>query len=320
MRAHPLKPLLCPWCRIARADGSVLIEYGGECVVLEGSAAASFVPALLPLLDGTRTQAQLAEQLELPDPRPVENALSLLAEHGLLVEGPPLDVDVPAPFAHAAYLDATTRGGGASPTDELRRLGEASIAVLGAGTVAGEIARLLLASGVGDVVRLDLRLGPDDESRRDLTVVAPSPSELLRLPAWNERALARRVEWLQALPWDGSIAIIGPAFVPGETCCWECFRLRRRSHLDYGDELAKLESAVWQPPLPPGLVALLAGTATLLALRRLLGDPLVAGAAAVLEFGASLRLDVHRVLRVPRCPACSPTAAQALPSPWAEAS
>jgi len=315
MNTLPLRPLLCPWYRIAHGDGQVLLEHGTDCVVLEGRAASTFLPALLPLLDGTRTRGELAEQLELTDPRPVDHALSLLADHDLLVEGPPLAADVPAPFAHAANLQASILPGVTTPATERDRLCEASIAVLGTGAVAGETARLLLASGVGELVRPDWTMR--EPARHDLVVAAPSRPELTRLPAWNERALTEGTEWLQVLPWDGTVAVVGPAFVPGETCCWECYRRRRRSHLEYGDELAELEGVAPRSPLPPGLVALVAGAAATLVLRRLVRDPLVAGAAAVLELGGSLRIGVHRVLRVPRCPACSETARQALPSPWA---
>jgi len=317
MTRPPRCPLLRPWYRVAQADGRVLIESGVECVVLEGRAATRFVPALLPLLDGTRTVPELAERLELVDATPVERALALLDEHGLLSEGPPLR-DEPAPFAHAAHLAAALRGREATPGDELRRLQEARVAVLGTGPVAGEIAGLLLGSGVGNVARPAWEAAP--QARADLVVAAPAARELRRLERWNEAALSAGIEWVQVLPWDGAIAVVGPAFVPGETCCRECYRRRRRSHLEYGDELVALEPVPPAGPLPPALVAITGGLAVALALRRLAGDPVVAGAAAVLELGGAPRLALHPVLRVPRCPACSEPARRALPAPWAEAS
>jgi len=314
----PHRPQLSPWHRVAPNRDRLLLEHAGECVTFEGRAVTGLLPALLPLLDGTRTIRELVEALELPDPAPVDHALALLHEHGLLVEGPPLDAAVPAPFRQTArFLAAGPRG--RSPAAERSRLAGARIAVHGAGSVAGETARLLLASGVGDVARR-----PVDEGLTagipDLVVLAPSPSEQVQLRAWNERALEHGVEWLQVLPWDGAAVVVGPVFVPGETCCWECYRRRRRSHLDYGDESIALDRVPTRAPCPPGLVAAVAGMATLLALRRLLGDPLLAGAAAVLELGESSRLDIHPVLRVPRCPACSYGARTARPMPWAEPS
>ena len=309
----PEKPLLSPWHRVAAGDDALLLELGGECVTFEGRAATLLLPALLPLLDGTRDLADLASALELHDTTPVHAALELLDAHGLLSSGRALD-DVPAPFAQAAGLHAMLLG--TAPRDERARLAATTIDVVGESTTAGEIARLVVASGVGEVARTDWR----HPGSGALAIVAPAAGEMPLLAEWNRRALAARKEWLQVLPWDGAIAVVGPSFVPGDTCCHECYVRRRRSHVEYGDRYDVLDRAPVRAPSPPGLVSVVAGLAVLVALRRVLGDPLVAGAAVVLELGESVRLGVHPVPRVPRCPACSEAARTALPLPWAEAS
>ena len=98
----PERPALAPWCRLVEDESRVLIEHGGTLVTLEGVAARALLPRLLPLLDGTRTREELADTLGHAAAPAVDNALTLLAEHQLLVDGPAVEADRPA--AAAAML------------------------------------------------------------------------------------------------------------------------------------------------------------------------------------------------------------------------
>ena len=55
MTAVPALPLLAPWYRVVGDGERLLLEYAQSVVVLEGAAVQSLLPALLPLLDGTRS-------------------------------------------------------------------------------------------------------------------------------------------------------------------------------------------------------------------------------------------------------------------------
>jgi bacteriocin biosynthesis cyclodehydratase domain-containing protein len=309
----PELPLLTPWHRVAGDEGRLVFEYGGEAVCFEGRATQALLPALLPLLDGTRTAREIVAVLGEAARPAVDAALALLDEHGLLTEGPPLDPDVPAPFAAAALGHAAD---GAAPAVVRDRLRAGVVDVVGSGPTAVEIVRLLRLSGVGRVEAS----GWDADGDR-LAVVAPAAGERLLLPGWNERALANGRPWLQVLGFDGAFAAIGPLYVPGETCCYECYLRRRAANVDYPDEFWALERAPNRRAEAPACVAAVAGVAVGLALRWLIfDDPYVAGVLAALELGRELRLETHAVYRVPRCSACSETATLAPPLPWAQAS
>jgi bacteriocin biosynthesis cyclodehydratase domain-containing protein len=119
------------------------------------------------------------------------------------------------------------------------------------------------------------------------------------------------------LPFDGRYASVGPLYLPGETCCLECFRLRRLANLDAGYELALLEASPAAYPVPPALQALVAGIAVTLALEWLvLHDHHVPSAFYAVEVGQVLGLSLNHVYRVPRCPACSGLADVSAPLPW----
>ncbi|HSP73427.1 MAG TPA: hypothetical protein VLN26_13720, partial [Gaiellaceae bacterium] len=87
----PTRPLLRPGYRVVADGGRLLLERGHRVVLLEGRAAGSLLPRLLPLLDGSRTPAEIADALG-PETRPaVEHALRVLAARRLLCEGPSVD-------------------------------------------------------------------------------------------------------------------------------------------------------------------------------------------------------------------------------------
>ena len=232
----PALPYLAPWYRIAATDDEIVLEYGQRIVCLAGRAGAALMPALLPLLDGTRTLDEIVDVLGEPARPAIDVALERLTEYDLVLEGPPLPADAPAPLVATAELLASLRPAGLSPAEMAESLGSQSVAVVGIGAAAVEVGRLLRQSGV--------RVEREEtiSSGFDLVICAPAPAELPRLGEWNGQALACGQPWLQVLPFDGRYAAIGPLYLPEETSCFECFRLRRLANLGAGDELRLLEA------------------------------------------------------------------------------
>lgn len=307
----PALPYLPPWYRIATGAGKVVLEYGQRIVCLEGRAAELLLPALLPLLDGTRTVDEIVRALGEPVRPAVEHALAELATSGILTEGPPLAPEIPRPVSGTAALLASLRPGGPPPVEAAGAVTGCSVALVGDGTAGVEAGRVLRSSGV------ELERADAVETGVDLTVCAPSPAELPRLRDWNAQALAARGPWLQLLPFDGRYAALGPLYLPGDTCCYECFRLRRAANLDAGDELPLLEETPASYPVAPALDSALGGLAALLVVSWLvLGDHYVPASFYAVELLPVLSLSVHYVHRVPRCPACSGLDDVAPPLPW----
>lgn len=307
----PSLPYLAPWYRVATTKDQVVLEYGQRIVCLTGRAGAVLMPVLLPLLDGTRTFDEIVEVLGRPVQPAVEAALERLAEHDLLLDGPPLADDVPLPVSATSELLATQRPGELEPRDVAASLGSSCVAVVGSGPSAVEVGRQLAQSGV--LVRRDETLS----GRADLVVCVPAPTQLPALVQWNRQALALRQTWLQVLPFDGRYAAVGPLYLPHETCCFECFRLRRLANLDAVQEFELLEEVPATYPASPSLQALVAAIATTVVLQWLvLRDHHAPSAYYAIELGHVLGVRVHHVHRVPRCPACSGIGEVAAPLPW----
>ena len=307
----PSLPYLAPWYRVACEPGKVVLEYAQRIVCLEGGATERLVPALLPLLDGRRTLDEVVSALGEPVRPAVELVLRELAERGLLEAGPPVAPDVTLPARGAAELLASLRPGAAPVSETAEAVDRCVVATIGRGGAGLEAVRLLRSSGVSVEWADEVAAGVD------LALCAPSPDELPRLPAWNEQALAVRQPWLQVLPFDGRYAAVGPLYLPGDTCCYECFRLRRGANLGTPDELALVERAQAAYPTAPALESIAGGLAAQLTLQWLvLRDHYAPAALYALEPLPTLGLTVHHVHRVPRCGACSGLTDAAPPLPW----
>ena len=297
------RPLLAPWYRLVADGERLLLEHGRSVVCFRGAAARVLLPALLPLLDGTRSVGEVVAAAGPAAAPAIEQALELLEQNGLLVEGPP--ASIPAANALAGVL-------GVAPMAAEERLLHATVGVVGGAGAADAVVALLRASAVGRVARVAW----DRCAEADLVVVMPAPGETGRLEAWNAEALVDGRPWLAVRPFDGVVCAVGPLVVPGESACFECLVLRMAGHLEYGRDLRRIEAVPVAASATAPLDSLVAGIAAHLALVWVAGpDATLPGKLYVLET-RPLTLACHAVLRVPRCPACSHVARLAPPLPW----
>jgi bacteriocin biosynthesis cyclodehydratase domain-containing protein len=303
----PERPLLVPWCRLVEDGDRLLLERVRSVVVLEGGAVRTLLPELLPLLDGSRTREEIDEALGGAARTAVDRALEVLAANALLVEGG-AETRPDGVAVAAAY--------GLGPAEAGRRLRDARVALLGESRLGSAVGRLLRRSGIGSVERL----GWEPEPLFDVAVVAPAPFESGRLESWNTLALERGIRWLAIRPFDGATTTVGPLVVPGESPCHVCLLLRLGGHLEYGSDFARIERTPLRVEAGAPLETIAAGVAAHLVLGWIGGhDTRLPGLVHVLESGPPLVLSAHSLLRVPRCPACSPAERLAPPVPWHEA-
>ncbi|HET8893111.1 MAG TPA: TOMM precursor leader peptide-binding protein [Gaiellaceae bacterium] len=294
--ALPTRPLLKPWYRLSVRETTAVFRYGGCLLEFEGRAATRLLPHLLPLLDGTRTIDEIVAELGEPIRPAIVHALELLAGRHLLTEA--------MPAGRTVQFLAATDACGRDATTVAAALSRARVTVVGSGGTAEEIARLLSDA--------EVEICDDEDAPVDLAIVAPAAHEMSRLRAWNERALEREARWLQVLPFDGSIAAIGPIFVPHQTACHECYRLRRAATIAAVEDR---ENGAY--PGAPAFEAILAGLAATIALRHVvLDDGRFVGVLLAVEQIPELACTRHVLYRVPRCPVCSLAAQLAAPAPW----
>lgn len=141
-------------------------------------------------------------------------------------------------------------------------------------------------------------------------VCLDAPSSIL-LDVINRATLRTNTSWITGQVHSG-IGWIGPTVIPGVSPCYKCYELRRNANLQNYDEVLRYESRLDEMPAivrqPVAPYPLIASAGALLALEAL---RLLTGIAAPQTLGRVLRLDFfssemkyHRILRLPRCPAC----------------
>ena len=108
---------------------------------------------------------------------------------------------------------------------------------------------------------------------------------------------------------DDLVAYVGPLVVPYQTACFECFLRRRYSNLDEADAREAVElrpDGARVVGLHPAISAVAAGAAALELSKFFLPLHAARQAGYLLTFNLlASRAGRHRVLKVPRCPACS---------------
>jgi len=298
------RPLLAPWWRAVEDRDRLLFEHAGHVVELEGRAVRALLPALAPLLDGAHTVREIVGILGDAVEAPVAKALALLDAHGLLVDGPAVEGDTAA-----CYVASVCSSAPGAASDALAR---SRVGIVGSAPAGAEVSRLLGAAGVGTETWV-----MTDGPRRhvDLIVAAPAAAEAAQLADLNERCLDDVTPWLVLLPTEGRFAAVGPLYVPGQTACHACYLLRRGATSGYEQDFALLERHPVRAAMPAAASTVAAGLAVLICLRWLgAHDPTLPGAFYALELHGTLGLTRHRVLRVPRCPACGVPSPPS--SPW----
>ncbi len=168
---------------------------------------------LAPLLDGRHTVEAIFDALtERHEPADILEALDDLKEKQLLA-----DDAAAMPRAERAWWERC----GVSPRLARQRLREVPVTLQVLGDVDARAMRnALLEAGV----TLDHRA-----QTAPLQVVVTDDALHPDLPAINQAALLNHQAWLLVQPM-GLEVWLGPAFVPGQTGCWECLAHRLRWH------------------------------------------------------------------------------------------
>lgn len=247
------------------------------------------IPLLLPHLDGTLTESEIADALfGRANALDVRFGLSLLSEKSCLVEG---DVD-PLPADLAAFRD----GAGFNAETFSDRLRETAVEIIALGALSPDpLAALLAASGI----RIAAGGG--------LLVVLAEDYLDPGLAEFDRRSRAAGRPWMLVKP-VGAVPWIGPLFRPPESACWACLAARLEQNRPYRRLLATEENALApEVPLPalPATVGL-ALHATAAQILRFLGAESVPPLAdRVITLDARvLATAEHRVVRRPYCPSC----------------
>jgi bacteriocin biosynthesis cyclodehydratase domain-containing protein len=158
----------------------------------------------------------------------------------------------------------------------------------------------------------------------DLVIVALDKPQPLIYERVNRLCLAQGRAWMMCGCLNSVEGMVGPLFVPRQTCCYRCFELRRKSNIEaYNEDTAfqdflkdrKGQTADYGHLAP--FPAILGNLVALEVVKHLtqFTRPETYGAIYCLNF-LTLRTQIHEVLKLPRCPDCGPAATIPPRSPW----
>jgi bacteriocin biosynthesis cyclodehydratase domain-containing protein len=278
MTPLPARPVFSAHLRVESVPGEgAVLAAEGRHVALRGKLYAR----LAPLVDGSLTSDEIVARLEEEfDPAQVYYALLRLQAAGHIGER-----DDAVPPALSAFWDKV----GVTPCAAVARLRNTPVSVTSLGSGGGEEWATALAD-------LGFTIAP----RADVRVVVTDTYDHPGLRSINRECLGAGRPWVVVRS-AGPVVALGPLFLPGHTCCWEC--VERRLRLNRPGE-ARI-CGVSGPAAPPALVPCTRGLlATQLAVWIATSrNDLLAGAILTWD-PVSLSHVRHPVPRIVDCPSC----------------
>ncbi|HEV7427823.1 MAG TPA: TOMM precursor leader peptide-binding protein [Thermoanaerobaculia bacterium] len=265
-------------------DRTAMLVCEDDHVLLTGRV----YPRLLPLLNGTRTTAELMAALR-PELSPQE---ALFALHVLHRDGHVIDAD-PGPRELTAFWhERGVRLADAQTVLDSRSISVSSIG----GEPAADVVQALSSSG--------LILS---DSNAALEVVLATDYQHHDLDAVNTRMLAAGRSWMLVKP-RGRVPWIGPLFEPGKTGCWRCLTSRleanRQLQAFLRRRLSTEDTLTAASSRHPAAVAATAAIAAMEISRFLVtGQSRLSGRLLSLDL-STLETTHHILTRRPQCPAC----------------
>ncbi|WP_437686367.1 TOMM precursor leader peptide-binding protein [Sorangium sp. So ce176] len=271
-------------------------------------------------LPSSSTAASPLDRTAPPAPEPDEAREALARSRVLVVGLEPWGAVAAAQLASAGVGALRAVDDRQVTADDLGPFAEADLGEERAGALSAAISRIAPGCAVtsGTLRAAAGRPLVEEDTAWDLILACVPGDDLLVLQGVARFAHARSTLSLSA-HLDGIEAVIGPAVVPGETACWNCYRLRRlatsrRAEADHAVQAALLaerpgrRARTYLAPVPAFLGHAVALAAVDLLVRRRAAR--LAGRFLVQNL-VDPEVSSHAVLQMPWCPVCG-GAAEAL--------
>jgi bacteriocin biosynthesis cyclodehydratase domain-containing protein len=285
-----------------------------EVVLLRGDAVVELVPALLRELDGSRSCSEVAAGLQhLASPDVVHACIERLFKHGIVIEPPAgwpdLSADDKAVYRFLSHPPL-------EPGQLLNKIQNAKLGILADDTLGPDLIDTLRRHGFRQITRLSFGSSQLESELPilDLLIALAPHMQASTLDDINLASLQAGTPWLPVDVYSGPACSLGPLITPHAGPCYDCYRSRVRSNL--GPLAAAYDQFVHQQRLEQLRVShygmLPAGINMALSLTCLETLKFIAGYQVPATIGHNVIVDLvkfeiqrHRVLRLPRCPACS---------------
>lgn len=338
--------------QVIDVDGGVILKRGVVEIRVVGGGAAGAVRTLLEAASGAGiAEADLGALFAAAERPGAEALLRRLIERRFVVHEPGAPGGAAAdPRREEGAADVFYWHFGERRAQVAARIAGRGLVLVGVNRISRQLARSLLDSGVSSFeVRDDpllrnpaffddagalrpgawpVELGAPiahgggvhavDPGRFGCLAATAELGGMQLLRPWNELCVLHRRLFLPVLLED-LIGHVGPLVVPGETACFECFRLRRSTHEADPRARRAIEAAGAGGRSAAGSLPAMAsvlGDVAAVELLKLLGlHPPLGGPGTAVEVNLlASDMTARRVLRMPRCPVCSPLSERPAPA------
>lgn len=293
------------------ASGLRVVRLGSDEVVAKRGIAevrmrfagvADLLARVADLADGNISEEGLVAAFDPASQPDVRRLVAGLRVRGLLHDG---GVEDPA--------ELFWRSVASHAPEATARLARASALVIGTGAIADALTGCLVECGVGNV-ETHAEVAQLTTTWDLCCATLDGPPDGL-VPA-ADAALAAGVVFLPV--WlDDLVIRVGPMVHPFDTACLRCYLLRVDANDPHWEVHRLLRGQDGAGHSGAGFLAPMAAVAGqiagLEAVKQLSGLPVTTIGRSIGLSLVPFRCEVHRVLRVPRCPACSGTARQGAP-------
>jgi len=343
---------LSPSASITTTQSGVVLRSDLGTFQLHGDDVRLFVSQIVPLLDGTRDAAAVAAALSDYSVESVTNFLTLLQQKALVENVPDSERRLAEDrffqtfgkgegaalreLADARVAIVGLEPWGAVAAIELAAAGVGRLHLVDDRTVTDDDVvgvRALIPGDSGKPRREAVRnviariaenaqvtiagqaIGTDDrfslDEPFDLLVTGLHGDDVYQLRRIAAFTHEKRMPSLHA-HLDGVESWIGPGVVPGQTACWNCFRLRRLGAADYVQSAHEIDASLSASPGQPrarsylGPMAGIAGQSLAMEAIKLLThytETIIPGRFLVQNL-VSGENAWHKVLRMPWCEVC----------------
>jgi len=325
--------------QVVEVDDGILLKRGNTILNINGKGAKTAVPRVLSslTLPGS-TQEEIAQQFTGPDRLAVTQLIEKLVNNHMVVSSEVTHVPPPPEESH---LDIFYWHFGESSSHVTDRLNHQRLAIVGVNHISRQLSSAFMASGVHNFDVIDdphlrntrfvnqemmtcqnVRIGthlpqPVEKWKTDKTsesitcLIATSDfGGLALLREWNQFCVEKKIFFLPVVLQD-QIGYVGPLVIPGETACLECLIARQNSHKPDRLTLRSIEEAAHEGQsvvgFHPSMASILGDLAAFELTKFFSGVLHGWNVGTILEINLlATRMTSRKVLKVPKCPACSP--------------
>lgn len=309
-----------PDLRVSNDGDKIIIEAAANTYSLSDNALWPFIKEMLSSKEEIKVPENKGEYTP-SDLERLESAFAILLETEVLV-----------PYSGNKWPDTiislSNRSGGIiSPKEVSDRLESAQVIIVDphGSTVVDTLTEMMRQYPISaPLVHQEL---PNNSSADVMIVVAADEHDPV-LDESNEMARSSDIRvWTPLIPVRGGRFRVGPWFYPHQSACYTCLRLRAGS-IEREPVLANVQrlgqSAVpdsdrfaTQPAMASMMLSMFVDSLlTHLALDGAQGQAPVGGFVDVSYGLEGFEISNHRILRVPRCPECSPASGTGYPQIW----